>query len=82
LPKIGGENETVGRQVSIPYLVAGEERLDAVVGSLDLDNPAIGCNFGAPLRALAAPEKSLLEEAEVGDAVATGGVMEAINFGP
>jgi hypothetical protein len=31
---------------------------------------------------LAAPEKRLLEEAEIGDAVATGGVMEAINFGP
>jgi hypothetical protein len=82
LPEISGENETVGRQVSIAYLVAVEERLDAMVGALDLDNPAIGCNSGAPLRVLAAPEKRLLEEAEIGDAVATGGVMEAINFGP
>ena len=70
LPEIGGEDETVGREVSFSYLIAVEERLNTVIGSLDLDDSAIGHDARAPFRAFAATKKGLLEQAKVGNAIA------------
>ncbi len=69
LPEIGGEHETVGREVSFSYLIAVEQRLNAMICSLNLDDPAIGRDARAPFRTFAAPKEGLLEQAKVGNAI-------------
>jgi hypothetical protein len=41
-----------------------------MIGSLDLDDPAIGRDARTPFRAFAAPKEGLLEQAKVGNPIA------------
>src|SRR5436309_4227184 len=82
LPEIRSEDETIGREVSFSHLIAVEEDLNAMIGSLDLDDPAIGGDSRAPFRAFAASKEGLRKQAEVGNPVATRRVVQTIHPRP
>lgn len=53
-----------------------------MIGSLDFDYATIGRDPRAPFRAFSASKKGLLEQAKVGNAIATRRVMKAVHLRP